>query len=93
MNERPDLHPGSEFGRGGHHEHGYECAHDGALIVGVFALGDYTVQSGHVVSNASIVWRTHGVLSAKKDNVITGEQSSMVRKCARGDQRPTDAGQ
>jgi homoserine O-acetyltransferase len=36
----------------------------------VFAMGEYLLQSGDVLSNASIVWKTYGTLSAERDNVI-----------------------
>lgn len=37
---------------------------------GQFHLGDYTLESGAVLPNASIVWKTYGTLSAAKDNVV-----------------------
>ena len=37
---------------------------------GEFSLGDYRVQSGEVIRDARLSWRTHGALSAAKDNVI-----------------------
>jgi homoserine O-acetyltransferase len=41
-----------------------------AIDEGVFAMGEYPLQSGAVLPNASIVWKTYGTLSAAKDNVI-----------------------
>jgi homoserine O-acetyltransferase len=37
---------------------------------GVFDAGDLALQSGAVLHNAKISWKTHGKLSAAKDNVI-----------------------
>ncbi len=37
---------------------------------GEFALGDYVVQSGEVIRDAKLVWKSHGTLSAARDNVI-----------------------
>ncbi len=37
---------------------------------GRYALGDYTLQSGDVIEDAFIVYKTHGTLSPAKDNVI-----------------------
>ena len=37
---------------------------------GVFDLGDFTVQSGEVMRAAQLEWKTHGTLSAARDNVI-----------------------
>lgn len=37
---------------------------------GTFALGDFTVQSGAVMKDAKLVWKTHGTLSPARDNVI-----------------------
>lgn len=37
---------------------------------GVFRLGDWPVQSGATITDARIVWKSHGTLSAAKDNVV-----------------------
>lgn len=37
---------------------------------GRFALGDYTVQSGEVIRNAVLSWKTHGTLAPGRDNVV-----------------------
>jgi homoserine O-acetyltransferase len=37
---------------------------------GSFALGDLTLQSGVVLHEARVSWKTHGTLSAQRDNVI-----------------------
>ncbi len=37
---------------------------------GRYALGDYTLQSGDVIGDASIVYKTYGTLSPARDNVI-----------------------
>jgi homoserine O-acetyltransferase len=37
---------------------------------GRYALGDYTLQSGEVLSDAFIVYKTYGTLSPARDNVI-----------------------
>ncbi len=37
---------------------------------GTFSLGDFTVQSGEVITDAKLEWKTHGTLSAARDNVI-----------------------
>ena len=37
---------------------------------GVFALGDLPLLKGGVIPDAKLCWRTHGTLSAAKDNVI-----------------------
>lgn len=37
---------------------------------GEFALGDYQVQSGEVIRDARIVWKSYGTLSPQKDNVV-----------------------
>jgi len=37
---------------------------------GVFNAGDVTLQSGQVLRGAKLSWKTHGTLSAAKDNVI-----------------------
>jgi len=37
---------------------------------GAFELGDYVLQSGASISNARLIWKTYGTLSAAKDNVI-----------------------
>lgn len=37
---------------------------------GAFPLGDLTLQSGAVLSDAHISWKTHGTLSSARDNAI-----------------------
>jgi homoserine O-acetyltransferase len=37
---------------------------------GEFPLGDYVVQSGEVIRDAKLVWKSHGTLSAARDNVV-----------------------
>jgi len=37
---------------------------------GVFQLGDVVVQSGEVMRGATLSWKTHGTLSAARDNVV-----------------------
>lgn len=37
---------------------------------GEFRLGDYQVQSGEVIRDARIVWKSYGTLSPQKDNVV-----------------------
>ncbi len=37
---------------------------------GEFSLGDYVVQSGEVIRDAKLVWKSHGTLSAARDNVV-----------------------
>ncbi len=37
---------------------------------GEFSLGDVVVQSGEVIADARLVWKTHGTLSSARDNVI-----------------------
>lgn len=37
---------------------------------GRFALGDFEVESGETIANASVAWKTFGALSPAKDNVI-----------------------
>ena len=37
---------------------------------GVFAPGDFPVAKGGVIRDCRVVWKTHGTLSAAKDNVI-----------------------
>lgn len=37
---------------------------------GVFRLGDWPVQSGGTISDARIVWKSHGVLAPARDNAI-----------------------
>jgi homoserine O-acetyltransferase len=37
---------------------------------GEFRLGDFQVQSGEVIRDARIVWKTYGTLSPQKDNVV-----------------------
>ncbi len=48
---------------------------------GEFALGDLQVQSGEVMRDARLAWKTHGTLSARKDNVV-------VYPCSYGAQHP-----
>jgi homoserine O-acetyltransferase/O-succinyltransferase len=43
---------------------------DWAQDEGVFRLGDVTVQSGGVIRDAKLVWKTHGTLAPAKDNVV-----------------------
>lgn len=37
---------------------------------GVFEAGDPTIQSGEVLQDGRVVWKTYGTLSANKDNVV-----------------------
>jgi len=37
---------------------------------GTFDAGDITLQSGAVLASANLSWKTHGTLSAERDNVI-----------------------
>jgi homoserine O-acetyltransferase len=37
---------------------------------GEFRLGDFQVQSGEVIRDARLVWKTHGTLAAERDNVV-----------------------
>ena len=37
---------------------------------GILDLGDLTLQSGATLSSARLSWKTHGTLSAARDNVI-----------------------
>ncbi len=37
---------------------------------GEFRLGDFTVQSGEVIRDARLVWKSHGTLSPERDNVV-----------------------
>jgi homoserine O-acetyltransferase/O-succinyltransferase len=37
---------------------------------GEFRLGDFQVQSGEVIPDARLVWKTHGTLSPARDNVV-----------------------
>lgn len=46
---------------------------------GRYELGDLTLQSGSVVPNAGITWKTYGTLSAAKDNVIVYPTSYTAR--------------
>jgi homoserine O-acetyltransferase len=41
-----------------------------AQTEGEFLLGDMKVQSGETIRDARIVWKTHGTLSAARDNVV-----------------------
>ncbi|QNK82655.1 alpha/beta fold hydrolase [Nakamurella sp. PAMC28650] len=40
------------------------------VVDGTFALGDLPVERGGIITDARIVWQTHGTLSADRDNVI-----------------------
>lgn len=48
---------------------------------GTFPLGDLVVQSGEIIREAQLSWKTHGTLSAAKDNVV-------VYPCSYGAQHP-----
>lgn len=37
---------------------------------GTFRLGDFPVQSGATIADASLSWKSHGTLSATRDNVV-----------------------
>jgi homoserine O-acetyltransferase/O-succinyltransferase len=37
---------------------------------GIFSLGDRTLQSGAVLRDARLSWKSFGTLSARRDNVI-----------------------
>src|SRR5215475_13128176 len=37
---------------------------------GEFRLGDFPVQSGEVIRDAKLVWKTHGTLAPERDNVV-----------------------
>src|SRR5580658_8176869 len=37
---------------------------------GEFHLGDFPVQSGGVIRDARLVWKTHGTLAPGRDNVV-----------------------
>jgi homoserine O-acetyltransferase len=37
---------------------------------GTFSLGDFVVQSGEVITDAKLEWKSHGTLSPARDNVI-----------------------
>jgi homoserine O-acetyltransferase len=37
---------------------------------GEFRLGDFKVQSGEIIRDAKLVWKTHGSLSPARDNVV-----------------------
>ena len=37
---------------------------------GEFRLGDFKTQSGETIRDAKIVWKSHGTLSAARDNVV-----------------------
>jgi len=41
-----------------------------ATATGTFDLGDLTLQSGAVLPRAQLRWKTHGTLSAARDNVV-----------------------
>lgn len=43
---------------------------DWPIAEGKLALGDLALQSGATLHNATLAWRTHGRLSAAKDNVV-----------------------
>lgn len=42
----------------------------GPVGEGVFRLGDWKLQSGEVLRDARLVWKSHGTLSSAKDNVV-----------------------
>ena len=46
---------------------------------GVFEAGDVTLQSGSVIRNARLSWKTHGTLSPARDNVIVYPTSYSAR--------------
>jgi len=37
---------------------------------GEFRLGDFQVQSGEIIRDARLVWKTHGTLAPGRDNVV-----------------------
>ena len=37
---------------------------------GEFRLGDFQVQSGEIIRDARLVWKTHGMLAPERDNVV-----------------------
>src|SRR5215475_8407387 len=37
---------------------------------GEFRLGDFKVQSGEIIRDAKLVWKTHGTLAPARDNVV-----------------------
>ena len=37
---------------------------------GEFRLGDFPVQSGEMMRDARLVWKTHGTLAPERDNVV-----------------------
>jgi homoserine O-acetyltransferase len=37
---------------------------------GTFSLGDFAVQSGEVITDAKLEWKSHGTLSPSRDNII-----------------------
>lgn len=43
---------------------------DGPIQSGMFALGDLTLQSGAVLPDAKLAWKSYGTLSPARDNVI-----------------------
>ena len=45
-------------------------AHNGPTRQGVFSFEDLTLQSGATLTDARLSWKTHGTLSAARDNVI-----------------------
>ena len=46
---------------------------------GVYEAGDVTLQSGSVLRNARLSWKTHGTLSPARDNVIVYPTSYSAR--------------
>jgi len=51
----------------------------GDTQTGRFALGDLKLQSGEVLRNASLSWKTYGTLSPARDNVIVYPTSYTAR--------------
>ena len=47
-----------------------EQAHEWPVEDGVLSLGDLEVERGGVISDARLVWQSHGTLNASRDNVI-----------------------
>ncbi len=50
-----------------------------AQEAGRFALGDLVLQSGAVLPGATLSWKTHGTLSAARDNVVLYPTSYSAR--------------
>ena len=46
---------------------------------GAHALGDFTLQSGRIIPGAKLSWKTHGTLSAARDNVVLYPTSYSAR--------------